>query len=424
MLKIFRSALEGPLKWVFVALIIAAFGVFGVPSLDNFGNTSALTIEGRRISALDVQREVASQMRQIQAENPGISQEQAMAAGLGQQVVNVLTVRALIEAEADRLGVTAPDTVIRRYIEQLPDLQNPETGNFDPQRLGLVLQQLRLSTRGFGDLIGGELVRQQIVDALSSGGTVSNELTRYLLLRQFEERDIRFTTLTLDDAAAEPSEEDIAAYYEENIANYQSPEYRVYSVVTITEADVADEITVSEEDIRRLFDVRVGAVEASETRSVNQFRVSGDAVTEVEELLAQGQTFAAVAEAVGAQVSTLADQQQTDFIAEAFGEAVFAAESGAIIGPVDTPFGALFGEVVAINRAEGPVFEDEREALEAELRSEIAEDLLVDLVDRFEIARDEGASIAEAADQVGLIARTTQPADAELFTRFGSIANI
>ncbi|MEM9839204.1 MAG: SurA N-terminal domain-containing protein [Pseudomonadota bacterium] len=424
MLNSIRAALSGPLKWVFIALICAAFGVVGVPALENFGRTAAVSVSGQDISALEIEREITNRVQQIQFENPDATREQMMAQGLGEQVVETLIVRSLISAEAERLGLAAPNDVVRDYVEQIPGLQNPETGEFDNQRLGLLLQQRRISVSAFGDLVADELIRTQIVEALTSVGKTSDDLTRYLLLRQFEERDVAYASLPLTAGAEEPTEEEVTAYYDENIERFQSPEYRSFTVLTIQPEDVADEVTVSEEDVRQLFDARAGAAADEETRTVRQFRAAGDAAGQVGTLVAEGATFAAAAEAIGAEVTTLTDQQRADFIAEEFGEAVFAAEEGALVGPVETPFGSLVGEVVSINRVEGPVFEDQRAELEDELRAEISRDRLVELVDAFEIARDEGATIAEAADQIGLSARVTQPADAELFTQIGSIANI
>ena len=424
MLKSIRKALDGPLAWVVGALIVLAFAVVGVPALDNFGNTSALTVAGKGISARDIELELRGQLQRIQAENPEVTRQQALSAGLGQQVVEVMVARALFEAEGDRMGLSAPAEVIRDYIEQIPGLQNPETGEFDNQRLGLFLQQRGISVSSFRDLIASELIRTQVAEALSAQGAAPEDLTRFLILRQFEERDIRYATVPVEAGDEAPSEDDVAAYYEANIERFQSPEYRVFSVVTLTEEDVADDITISEDELRQLYDARVGAAQAEETRTVRQFRVAPDEIDAVTSALAGEGGFDAAAAAVDAEVTTLAEQARSDFIVDAFGDAVFDAEEGGIVGPVETPFGAIIGKVTAISTSEVPSFEELREELEADLRAEIAEDRLIELVDEFEIARDEGATIAEAAQQLGLEARTTQPADAELFTRLGSIANI
>ena len=424
MLTLFRSAMNGPFKWVFAALLVAAFAVVGVPALENFGARSAIQVGEQKITALDVQREFRTQLARVQEQNPDLTRDQALAAGLGDQVAYTLTVQALIAAEAERLGMVAPIDVVRSYVERIPALQNPETGKFDANRLGLLLQQQQLTQSAFAELVTDGLIREQIVGALTAKSTAPQELTRLLLLRQFEERDVRYVSLDLSAGEEAPTDEEIASYYAANIANYQSPEYRTFTFVMLDEEAVADQVSVTEEEVRQLFDSRAGAAQALETRTIKQFRVSAEQLPVVEEALAGEGGFDAAAEALSAAITTLTDQRQGDFIAEEFGEAVFAAEEGSVVGPVETPFGFLIGQVVTINATEGLVFEDEREALEAELRQEIAEDRLVDLVDELEIARDEGATLAEAAQLIGVDSKTTAPTDAELFTETGSIANI
>lgn len=424
MLTLFRSAMNGPFKWVFALLLVAAFAVVGVPALENFGGRSAIQVGEQKISALDVERELRSQLTRVQQQNPDITRDQALAAGLGDQVVYTLTIQALIAAEAERLGMVAPIDVVRSYVERIPALQNPETGKFDSNRLGLLLQQQQLTQSGFAELVTDGLIREQIVGAVTSKSSAPEELTRLLLLRQFEERDVRFVALDLNAGEEPPTEDEIASYYAGNIGNYQSPEYRTFTFVVLDQEAVADQVTVTEDDVRQLFESRAGAAQALETRTIKQFRVSAEQLSVVEAALAGDGGFDAAADALSAAVTTLTDQRQDDFIAEEFGEAVFASEEGGVVGPVETPFGFLIGQVVTVNAAEGLVFDQEREALEAELRAEIAADRLVDLVDELEIARDEGATLAEAARQIGLEPKTTAPTDAELFTETGSITNI
>ncbi|MEM1409640.1 MAG: SurA N-terminal domain-containing protein [Pseudomonadota bacterium] len=426
MLTLFRNAMNGPFKWVFILLLVAAFGVVGVPALNNFGKTAAITVGKEKISARDIEIELRDQMDLIRLENPELTRDQALAAGLGDQVINTLTLQALIEQEADNLGIVAPLPVVQEYIERLPAFRDPETGKFDAQRVGLVMQSRGLDANGLADSISETLTREQIVSVLTEGGDAPEELTRLLLLRQSEERDIRYTSLTLDaeDYGGEPSEEDIAAYYELNISSYQTPEYRAFTVVLATPEELGKDIPVAEEEVRQAFDARAGATAAQETRSIRQVRVRPDQLDAVSLSLENGGDFDAVVAAVGARVTTLDNQQRSDFIVEELGDAVFAAQEGELVGPVETAFGALVAEVVSVTVPEPLKFDDLKAELEAELRSEAAVDRVLDVIDVLEIARDEGASLEDAAAEAGLTVEKTDPVDSQLFTANGIITDI
>ncbi|MEO1656732.1 MAG: SurA N-terminal domain-containing protein [Pseudomonadota bacterium] len=424
MLNSFRNALRGVLAWVVGGLIILAMAVVGVPALDNFGSGAALTIGKTEYSGREFELEVRNRVQQAQAQNPNLTRDQLISAGIAQEAIQILTLRGLLTNAANDLGLAAPTDIVRLYIENIDELKSPETGRFNAQLLTIALQQQGISLDAFGDLVAEDLKRGQLTGALSTPATAPQDLTRLLLLNEFEQRTIKVAELTRD-AVEPPTEEDIAAYYEVNSGFYLSPEYRTFTVLTISTEDVSDDISVSEEDVQQLYNARVGANEAAETRNYRQVTISADdAKSAASDAVSAGGGFDAVVEATGAAVTELSERTRDGFINEDLAEAVFAGEAGALLGPISTPFGDLYAEVTAINASDVESFEDLRETLEAELIAEIAEERVIELVEGVEIARDEGTTLAEAATSLSLEARTVGPIDRELFTRNGSIASI
>lgn len=424
MLKTFRGLLEGPGKYVFAVLLILAFSVVGVPALENFGSRAAVKVGSQEITSLQLEREILSQVRQIQIENPDVTREQALQAGIGQRAIETLVARALIDEEAKRLGLATPNEVLQLYIRQIDGLTDPETGRFDDQVLGLFLQQQGITVSTFREMVEGDMLRQQLTEALSTPTLYPEELVRPLILLQSMERDLRFTKISADAAAVEPTEDEITAAYQENLLDYMTPEYRTFTLVTVDEAEVAAAVEVSEDDIRQLYEVEVGVAAARETRDVRQLLVAGAAAEQAAAAAEAGGNLDALAEAAGGTINTLSDQARTSFLDEDVADAIFAAEAGALVGPVETDFGTVYAEVTEISGSEGATFEERREALEAELRAEIAREDLSALIEELENARDTGATLADAADALGLEVRTEGPVDANLFTRFDAIANI
>jgi peptidyl-prolyl cis-trans isomerase D len=416
--------MRGVVAWVIGILIILAMAVVGVPALENFGSRSAIKVGQTEITARELELELRGQIQTQQIENPGVTREQLIAAGIAQQTIDQLITRALIQNEAKRLGLVTPDSVVRDYIENIEGLSDPETGRFDQQRLGLFLQQRGLSLTGFRDLVAGDLMRSQVIEALTAGTAAPQDLARLIVIREFEERTIDLVEVPVTEEALTPSDEEAEAFYSANIEAFQSPEYRTFTVLTVSEEDVADSIEVDEAEVRQLYDARVGSAAAAERRSVRQLRLTGDASARAEDLVAEGADFEAIAEETGGSVTTLADQTRAEFINPELAEAVFEAEEGALVGPVETPFGSVLAQVTGITASEVASFEEQREQLEADLRAEIAEDRFAEIVETVEVARDEGASLSEAAQSAGLTARTVGPLDAELFTKSGSIANL
>ncbi len=424
MLNSFRNALRGFLAWVVGGLIILAMAVVGVPALDNFGSGAALTVGKTEYSGREFELEVRSRVQQAQAQNPNVTRDQLISSGLSQEVLRILTLRGMLSNAASELGLAAPSDVVRMYIENIDQLKDPETGRFNAQLLSLALQQQGLSLEAFGDLVAEDLKRAQLTNALGSPATAPQDMTRLLLLNEFEERTIKVAELTRPEPEA-PTDEDIQAYYQANSSLFLSPEYRTFTVLTIGPEDVAEDIEISEDEVRQLYDARVGATEAAETRNYRQVTLTADdAKAAASQAVTEGGGFDAIVEATGAAVTALEERARDSFIDEDLGEAVFASEANALVGPISTPFGDLYAEVTAINSTDVESFEDLKEELEAELLAEIADEQVIALVESVEIARDEGATLAEAAASLSLEARTVGPIDRELFTRNGSIASI
>ncbi|MEM6913452.1 MAG: peptidylprolyl isomerase [Pseudomonadota bacterium] len=424
MLNRFRNALRGVLAWVIGVLIILAMAVVGVPALDNFGSGAALSIGNTDYSGRELELEVRTRIQQVQAQNPNVSREQLINQGIALEAVRVLSLRGILSNAADELGLAAPSDVIRLYIENAEGLKDPDTGEFNAQLLTFFLQQQGISLESFGERAAGDLMRSQLAEALEATATAPEAMTRLLLLNEFEERTIKVAELSRGEVAP-PSEEDVAAYYAANSSLFLSPEYRTFTVLTISTADVVDDIDVSEADIRQLYDARVGANEAAETRNYRQVTLAdADTKTAAREALEAGGGFDAIADATGVPVTTLNEQAREGVINSDLADAVFGAEQGDLIGPIETPFGDLYAEVMSINTSDIETFDELREPLRAELVDEIAEERIIEFVEGVEIARDEGANLVEAAATLGLEARTVGPIDSELFTRNGSIASI
>ena len=97
---------------------------------------------------------------------------------------------------------------------------------------------------------------------------------------------------------------------------------------------------------------------------------------------------------------SLGDVTKTD-LDVAFGEAIFAANSGEIVGPVQTAFGYNLGVVDAISAGGQQTLDDVRTIIEDALRTEAAIGQLFDNVNAVEDAIGAGATLAEAAASIG-----------------------
>lgn len=410
MLTSFRKLMEGPGKYVFLALIVAAFGVVGVPALSNFGKGKALQVGKTGYTALEVENEFTRRLRNLQYDNDtAISREEAISQGLLQETISSLTLRALLEEEADALGLAITDKMLQDFLASDPTFQDPETGEYDPSLVTRIIAANELSVGEFRDSIRVDIYREQLNDAIRLAQPASTAYTNSLLLRQNEERDVSIAVLTLDDIPA-LDDNALLAYYESHPDDYQSPEYRTYTLFNLTEEEVKSRVEVSEEEIRQLYEARAASLSTPETRSFSQAQFGS--MEEAESVLADieaGTSFEEAVTAAGGTLTSFTEETENALVDDTIAEVVFAKEETGVVGPIDGLFGVVIANITSITPSTEVTFEDAREELEAVLAEEIYRSELDNIYDEIQESGDAGMSLAEAARDLGFEARTVGP---------------
>ncbi len=175
----------------------------------------------------------------------------------GQPMLNIATNRAIIEAEGEALGIIPSKEQIDTYIKTMPIFQNAD-GSFDQklyQRLsgfnGKTTDQVR--ERAFRRFISDLMVWQTIEHLVTQGVQLDDRMAIALLNVSLQ--DIELKTAWLPAVSippvAEPSEEELKAYWEENKFRYMSKAERRASLFTLTPAEGAsvDELYATTEQI-------------------------------------------------------------------------------------------------------------------------------------------------------------------------------
>ncbi|ADM10683.1 putative peptidyl-prolyl cis-trans isomerse D [Parvularcula bermudensis HTCC2503] len=409
MLTTFRKATKGVGAWVVLGLAILAFAFVGVPTLSGSGGQEAIRVGGTVFEVAAVEEEFSRRFqRQQRGENAPASREEAVAAGLLDQVVRDYGLRALILEEADTLGLAVSPEMLTTYLRAQPAFLD-EDGEFDSNRFNRVLAANQLSLTELRDRLSLELIEGQLNRAVATGVGAPAILAQSLALRQGEERDVSLVTFSAPEIAA-PSEENLRQYYEERQGRYRTGEARGFTYLLLTDDTIGAEIAISDEDVRQLYDARVGSLGTPEIRSLTQaqFRdasAARDALAAIE----AGAAFNDAVEAAGGTLATLDGVTESAIADQAVAEAAFAAASPAILGPIDGIFGTVLVNLTQIVPATTPSFEEVREDLEAALRQEDLGQRIDDIYTEIQFAGDDGTPLAEAAQGLDLSAVTISP---------------
>ncbi len=407
MLNAIRSSLKGVTKWIFVIVGTLAFTLVGVGQLPGLtGGNTPVRVGDLSVSQREFQDELNRQLR-IMSNQAGeaLTREEAMAAGLRQLTVEDIAVKLSIQNEADTLGLAMPRPLVKELLSRNEIFQNPLTGKFDEGVLQRILQQNNLTPSQFDRLIREDLLRQNLVNAASAGGPAPRSLADIYLARQTETRTVTWMSVTNEIAgkAIAPTEEDLRAFYDANPVRYTAPERRTLDVAFLRNRDFEANLEVDEEELRATFEAnRTRLYEKPERRTLYQltYQNEGDAEAAVARLRS-GTTFEALALERGTTLEavTLADTAREDILDQQVAEAAFNAPAtpGTILDPVKGLFGATVVQLVDVTPAEQQSFEDVRDEIRSALLSQRTQRLVYDKLETIEEARDEGASLPEAA---------------------------
>jgi peptidyl-prolyl cis-trans isomerase D len=182
-----------------------------------------------------------------------------------------------------------------------------------------------------------------------------------------------------------------------------APEYRAVSLIHLRPADLAEEIAVTEEELRTAFENRRNEFATPERREIEQVVFSSQADAQaMHERLTAGEDFAAVAEEVLGQAPVSLGTTDGSGLVPALREAAFAVEAAAVSAPVQSPLGWHILRIVAVEPAEEPSFEALRERLRAEMAEREAVDALIGTANALDDELGGGASLDDAAAVLGL----------------------
>ena len=415
------SLRRGAKSWVakvLLLLLVASFGVWGISgSILNAGGDAVVTVGDTEVTAnefrLAYDRQMAVVGRQI---GQRLTAEQARAFGIESQVYSQLIAGAALDEQARTMNLGLSDDRLAALIAQDPAFHD-FNGRFDRGNFQRVLRSVGMSEADYLKSRGQVAVRTQIVEAVADGFDAPDALIAALAQYEAETRDVDYLLLTPTsiDPVAAPSDSELAAWFEENKANYAAPEYRKITYVKLQNEDIADPEAISEDAARADYEARKDRYTTAETRTVDQLVFTDrSAADSAAQDLAKGKTFDELATELGrsAADTRIGSFSQTGMPDQSLADAAFAVgEAGGTTPVVDGQFGPVILRVAEITPEATQGFAE----VEAEIRQELAlnqaAQVLLDVHDAYEDARAGGMTLIEAATQQKLSPVTVEAVD-------------
>ena len=413
MLQSMREGAKSPIMKAFLIFLAGGFALWGIGDITSgsFGaGSKAVSAGDKSISTQEAAIEFDRARRNL---GGGISIGEALQTPLLNEVMGSLSRKVLFSAEAERLGLTVTRDMQTSAIREERAFQD-EFGEFTEGRFLQTLGQIGLSEEEYLSRLTETLERDQIIGAVAATAFYPINAATELAKFQLAERSVRIASFEVDaDSIQTPSQTEIENWYEANSTNYDAPILRQFDAIILDPAELEAGISLAEDDVKAAFEFRKDEFVTPETRDLRQmvFETADDAQSALDAL--KDDDFATVA---GSKLNLSEDDISLGNLRQSaldpsLADAAFAAEQGDIVGPIETVFGFHLIEVGAITEGSEASLEDVRPALEARLRAEAALDQVYDKANELEDILGSGATLNEAAAQIGVTISSLEPVD-------------
>ncbi len=404
--------------WVVVGIVLVGLAGFGTGGLS--GNIRSIgTVGEKDVSVASYQRALNGQIRSLSAQfGQQISFQQAQAFGLDQVALNQVVLLRTLDNEASELGVSVGDERVFERLQAIPSFQG--ASGFNRETYRLALQQSGQSEAEFEAGIREETARTLLQGSVISGIPAPDAYADALVQYISETRSITWAVVDADDLTAPVPGATPAAqqeYYDANPAEFTLPESRDITYVWLTPNMIIDDMVVPDEAVERLYNQRITEFVQPERRLVERLVYLDE--TKAEEAIGRVNAGEATFEELVAERGLaltdidLGDVSQDDL--RGAGEAVFAAQTGDVVGPFNSPLGPALFRMNAVLAAQETTLDEASTNLRDELAAEAAREYINDSADPIIDLLAGGATMADLADrtdmQLGTINWTPENAE-------------
>jgi len=288
---------------IFLAIVALSFVVFfGGGSWFQRHDPNAFVAEiggvsiGRHEFADKVQKQA-----QVMMTEGSMNREDLFKAGFPQVVLSQLVQEILLDLEATHLGLTINDETVRHHIHSIKGFQD-EKGVFNHTLFAQILRANGLSEDVFIARVRQELIREQLINAITIGTLVPNDLKERLFDAEFQHRQASLFIVSPKDMPLPvfPSPATLEAFYNDHQKEFETPEFRSFAVLVVDPTVLAKDIPVNEEEIKAAYEAKteakkpLEAVRASVVADIQKEKAiekAHEIIKEVDDKIAGGSTF-------------------------------------------------------------------------------------------------------------------------------------
>lgn len=416
----FRRLIKGWLGKIMLGAVVFVFVIYGAESLMVLATKPkpVAEVNGEEISRQALDARVEQYRQQLASQG---SQQDLSSEALASEVLNGLVQRIILTQRTDALSMSVSDLAIKRWITQLPELQ--QDGQFSEDIFRMMLSRNGYSPQSFMMEVKKDYVLRQFQQGIADSYFMTDAEIKQLVALQEQSRSFQYALITpeqfLEDVVVEQA--DLQSYYQANTDRFRTQEKAQFEYILLDADLLAVDIEVTEADISQAYEAEVANAEANEQRRAAHILISpdsadaqgsGDAqaneaafekIKVIQASITAGEDFATLAKANSMDPGSATQGGDLGFstrgtMVSAFDDALFELEPGQVSEIVRTEFGYHIIKLMEIKVAEKPVLADIQEQLIADIKTEKANALFEEKVDELNTMAFESGDLVPLAE--------------------------
>jgi peptidyl-prolyl cis-trans isomerase D len=409
MLQAIRSKAGSVVVKGLFALLIMTFGIWGIG--DIFRNrptdTAVAAVGGQSIDANALQTALQPALERLSTQlGTQVDLRQAKQMGVVEQVLGQLVDDNLLDQEAQRMQLDVSDSVIRDSITQDPMFRRAN-GVFDRDAFNALLAANHMTEPEYVNSIRRDIPREDLLLAVTVGAAAPPAMVDRLYRYRDEKRVADIVTLP-DNATADagqPTDAELTKFYDAHQDTFRAPEYRNFTLASLTPSDLAPKIDIPEAKLKSAYDQRQDEFVLPERRDVQQILAPSEGQAKAAEAaLAAGKDWTEVARTIAGQDPQTIDLglMKREELPQNLADVAFGLELNKPSQPIKSALGWHILRVVRIVPPTTQSFDEAKAKLQADLAHNEAVDRLYTVANRVDDALAGGATLDEAAAKFGL----------------------
>ncbi|MFV9875559.1 MAG: SurA N-terminal domain-containing protein [Rickettsiales endosymbiont of Dermacentor nuttalli] len=270
MLQLMRSFSQHILFKTFLMLIIISFVIFGIGDIFKNYNNNVVEIDGNvniTISEfIQIKRNEIHKLQQLLG--APLTTEQLQSFNIDQIILNRLINDKLLELETKNLNIRISDDTAANHIKS-KSMFHDISGKFDKDKFKEILINNNIKERHYIDLVKQDIASKFLINTIKTQPISLTAIAKYANKYKNEERVVDIISFVPNDInISSATDEELLKYYNENKAQFYSPEYRKFSYLIINLETIARNYTFSNGEIKAEYENNINYYQKPETRNI------------------------------------------------------------------------------------------------------------------------------------------------------------